>query len=87
MCREESLCPSFLMSRSTWSGLLVHGKYEQPCPASASPIQRILFADRETNDCATCQTDGKLLRDRALSQLLKKDWPENLEELAAMKRW
>lgn len=67
--------------------MAVHGKFGTPCPVCASPIQRIVFADRETNYCATCQTDGKLLRDRALSQLLKKDWPENLEELAAMKRW
>ena len=51
-----------------------------------SPIQRIVHADRETNYCVTCQTGGKLLRDRALSQLLKADWPENLEELDALKR-
>lgn len=67
--------------------MAVHGKHDQPCPRCGAPIQRIVHADRETNYCAPCQTGGKLLRDRALSQLLKSDWPENLEELAALKRW
>ena len=61
--------------------MVAHGKYGQPCPVCGSPIQRIKYADRETNYCATCQTGGKLLADRALSQLLKKDWPRSLEEL------
>ena len=61
-----------------------HGKYGQPCPACGDPIQRIVFADRETNYCATCQTGGKLLADRALSRLLKGDWPRSLEELESL---
>ena len=63
-----------------------HGKYGEPCPVCGDPIQRIVFADRETNYCATCQTGGKLLADRALSRLLKGDWPRSLEELESMRR-
>lgn len=59
----------------------VHGKYGQPCPQCGSPIQRIVYAANETNYCAACQTGGRLLRDRALSRLLKDDWPSTLEEL------
>lgn len=59
----------------------VHGRYQKPCPVCGSPIQRIRYADNETNYCPTCQTDGKLLADRALSRLLKEDWPRSLEEL------
>jgi formamidopyrimidine-DNA glycosylase len=59
----------------------VHGKYGQPCPHCGSPIQRIVYAANETNYCAGCQTEGRLLRDRALSRLLKDDWPRTLEEL------
>lgn len=59
----------------------VHGKYGKPCPVCGSPVQRIRYADNETNYCPTCQTDGKLLADRALSRLLKEDWPRSLEEL------
>lgn len=58
-----------------------HGRYNEPCPVCQSPIQRIVHASNETNYCATCQTGGKLLADRALSRLLKKDWPRTLEEL------
>jgi len=58
-----------------------HGKYGQPCPHCGSPIQRIVYADNETNYCARCQTGGKLLRDRALSRVLREDWPATLEEL------
>jgi formamidopyrimidine-DNA glycosylase len=58
--------------------MAAHGKYGQPCPVCGDPIQRIVFADRETNYCATCQTGGKLLADRALSRLLKGDWPRSL---------
>jgi formamidopyrimidine-DNA glycosylase len=58
-----------------------HGRYGQPCPHCGSPIQRIVYAQNETNYCATCQTGGKLLRDRALSRLLRKEWPRTLEEL------
>lgn len=61
--------------------MLAHGKYGQPCPQCGSPIQRIVYADNETNYCARCQTGGKLLRDRALSRVLKEDWPATLEEL------
>ncbi len=61
--------------------MMVHGKYNEPCPRCASPIQRIVYASNETNYCARCQTDGKLLRDRALSRLLGEDWPRTLEEL------
>jgi formamidopyrimidine-DNA glycosylase len=60
-----------------------HGKYGQPCPQCATPIQRIVHATRETNYCPTCQTGGKLLADRGLSRLLKRDWPRTLEELEA----
>ncbi len=58
-----------------------HGKYGEPCPQCGSPIQRIVYAQNETNYCASCQTGGKLLRDRALSRILKEDWPSTLEEL------
>ena len=59
----------------------VHGRYHQPCVRCGSPIQRIVFADHETNYCAQCQTGGRLLADRAFSKLLKEDWPKTLEEL------
>ena len=58
-----------------------HGKYGQPCPRCGAPIQRIVYGERETNYCAPCQTGGKLLKDRALSRLLREDWPRTLEEL------
>ncbi|MBW3563454.1 MAG: formamidopyrimidine-DNA glycosylase [Acidobacteria bacterium] len=61
--------------------MAVHGKYGQPCPACGSPVQRIVYADNETNYCATCQTEGKVLADRAMSRLLKKDWPRSIDEL------
>lgn len=61
--------------------MAVHGKYGQPCPVCGEPVQRIVYASRETNYCARCQNGGKLLADRALSRLLKKDWPRSLEEL------
>lgn len=59
----------------------VHGRYNKPCVRCGAPIQRIVFADNETNYCAACQTGGKLLADRAFSKLLKDDWPRSLEEL------
>jgi formamidopyrimidine-DNA glycosylase len=62
-------------------GMAVHGRYGQPCPVCRSPIQRIRYADNETNYCARCQTAGRLLADRSLSRLLKKDWPRSLDEL------
>ncbi len=63
--------------------MAVHGKYQKPCPACHAPVQRIVHAHNETNYCARCQTGGRLLADRALSRLLKKDWPRTLEELEA----
>jgi formamidopyrimidine-DNA glycosylase len=62
-------------------GMAVHGRYKQPCPRCHSKIQRIRYASSETNYCPTCQTGGRLLADRALSRLLRKDWPRTLEEL------
>ena len=59
----------------------VHGKYGEPCPECGSPVQRIVYADRETNYCAKCQTGGRRLADRALSRLLKEDWPRSMDEL------
>ncbi len=63
-------------------GMAVHGRFRQPCPVCGSPVQRIRYASNETNYCAPCQTGGKLLADRALSRLLRADWPRNLEELS-----
>lgn len=65
--------------------MAVHGKYGQPCPVCGDLVQRIVYASRETNYCPTCQTEGKLLADRALSRLLAKDWPKSLEELESYK--
>jgi formamidopyrimidine-DNA glycosylase len=67
-------------------GMAVHGRYGKPCPRCGAEVQRIRYADNETNYCAPCQTGGKLLADRALSRLLKQDWPRTLEELEALKR-
>jgi formamidopyrimidine-DNA glycosylase len=66
--------------------MAVHGKYRQPCPACGSPVQRIVYASNEANYCATCQTGGRLLADRALSRLLKDNWPKTLEELEERRR-
>jgi formamidopyrimidine-DNA glycosylase len=65
-------------------GMAVHGKYGKPCPRCGAKVQRIRYADNETNYCARCQTGGKLLADRSLSRLLKQDWPRTLEELEAL---
>jgi formamidopyrimidine-DNA glycosylase len=62
-------------------GMAVHGKFGKPCPVCGAPVQRIVYADNETNYCARCQTAGKVLADRALSRLLHEDWPRTLEEL------
>ena len=62
-------------------GMAVHGRFRKPCPACGSPVQRIVYAGNEANYCARCQTDGRLLADRAMSRLLGKDWPRTLEEL------
>ncbi|MDQ3673770.1 MAG: formamidopyrimidine-DNA glycosylase [Gemmatimonadota bacterium] len=61
--------------------MAVHGKFGQPCPVCATPVQRIRYADNETNYCPRCQTEGKLLADRALSRLLKQDWPRSIDDL------
>jgi formamidopyrimidine-DNA glycosylase len=66
-------------------GMSVHGRYNQPCPRCGEKIQRIRYADNETNYCARCQTGGKVLADRSLSRLLGSDWPRTLEELEALK--
>jgi formamidopyrimidine-DNA glycosylase len=65
--------------------MAVHGRYGQPCPVCGTKVQRIVYAENETNYCPTCQTRGKLLADRALSRLLKGDWPRTLEELEERK--
>jgi formamidopyrimidine-DNA glycosylase len=62
-------------------GMAVHGRFSQPCPICSAPVQRIRYADRETNYCPGCQTGGKILADRSLSRLLKDDWPRYLDEL------
>ena len=62
-------------------GMAVHGRYREPCPDCGTPVQRIRYRDNETNYCPTCQTEGRLLADRALSRLLKQDWPKTVEEL------
>jgi len=67
-------------------GMAVHGRYGKPCPRCGETIQRIRYANNETNYCARCQTGGKLLADRSLSRLLRSDWPRTLEELEALKR-
>jgi formamidopyrimidine-DNA glycosylase len=66
-------------------GMAVHGRHGKPCPDCGTPVQRIRYAANETNYCPNCQTGGKLLADRALSRLLKRDWPRTLEELEEMK--
>jgi formamidopyrimidine-DNA glycosylase len=66
--------------------MAVHGRYGEPCPRCGEKIQRIRYADNETNYCAKCQTGGKVLADRSLSRLLKSDWPRTLDELEALKR-
>ena len=61
--------------------MAVHGRYGKPCPVCGAPVQRIVYAENETNYCARCQTGGRLLADRALSRLLKSDWPKSIDEL------
>jgi formamidopyrimidine-DNA glycosylase len=62
-------------------GMAVHGRYRKPCPVCGSPVQRVVYAENETNYCARCQTGGRILADRALSRLLKKSWPRSIDEL------
>jgi formamidopyrimidine-DNA glycosylase len=67
-------------------GMAVHGRFGKPCPICGTKVQRIVYAENESNYCPTCQTGGKLLADRALSQLLRGDWPKTLEELEERKK-
>ena len=80
LCREakESFPEKVTAFREEMS---VHGRYGKPCPRCGTPVQRIVYAANEANYCPTCQTGGRLLADRALSRLLKQDWPRTLEEL------
>jgi formamidopyrimidine-DNA glycosylase len=66
--------------------MAAHGRFGKPCPRCGQPIQRIRYADNETNYCAKCQTGGKVLADRSLSRLLGSDWPRTLDELEALKK-
>ena len=66
--------------------MAVHGKYGKPCPRCGTKVQRIRYASNETNYCPKCQTGGRLLADRALSRLMKQDWPRTLEELESLIR-
>ena len=66
--------------------MAVHGRYGKPCPVCGAPVQRIVYAENETNYCPRCQTGGKLLADRSLSRLLHDDWPRTLEELEERRR-
>jgi formamidopyrimidine-DNA glycosylase len=68
------------------SGMAVHGRFGEPCPVCSSPVQRIVYAENECNYCARCQTGGKILADRALSRLLKDDWPRSIDELEERRR-
>jgi formamidopyrimidine-DNA glycosylase len=67
-------------------GMAVHGRFGKPCPVCGSAVQRIVYAENETNYCPRCQTGGKLLADRSLSRLLKNDWPRTIEELEETKK-
>jgi len=62
-------------------GMAVHGRFRAPCPVCGAPVQRIVYAENETNYCARCQTGGVILADRALSRLLKSSWPRSIDEL------
>jgi formamidopyrimidine-DNA glycosylase len=66
--------------------MAVHGKYRQPCPVCGTAVQRIRYADNETNYCPRCQTEGRLLADRGLSRLLRSDWPRTIDELERLRR-
>jgi formamidopyrimidine-DNA glycosylase len=67
-------------------GMAVHGRWREPCPDCGAPVQRIVYAENECNYCARCQNEGRLLADRALSRLLKSDWPKTLEELEDLRQ-
>jgi formamidopyrimidine-DNA glycosylase len=68
------------------AGMAVHGRFGQPCPVCGTVVQRVVYADNETNYCPRCQTGGKVLADRSLSRLLKDDWPRSIEELEELRR-
>jgi formamidopyrimidine-DNA glycosylase len=68
------------------AGMAVHGRYRQPCPRCGTPVQRIRYADNETNYCPRCQTEDRVLADRALSRLLKDDWPRTVDELERLRQ-
>jgi len=87
----DELCAEALISfpekvTAFRKGMAVHGRYREPCPRCGARIQRIRYADNETNYCAGCQTGGKVLADRSLSRLLRSDWPKTLDELETLKR-
>jgi formamidopyrimidine-DNA glycosylase len=65
--------------------MAVHGKFREPCPVCGSPVQRVVYAKNEVNYCPTCQTGGKILKDRALSRLLRDDWPRSIDEMDALR--
>lgn len=65
--------------------MAVHGRFRQPCPVCGAPVQRIVYAENECNYCARCQTEGRLLADRSLSRLLKRDWPRTIDELERLR--
>ena len=67
------------------SDFAVHGRFGQPCPVCGAPVQRIRYAENETNYCPRCQTGGKVLADRSLSRLLKDDWPRSIDEWEEMR--
>ena len=90
-------CSESELRASSWSGFPVkvtafregmraHGRYREPCPNCATPIQRMVRAETETNYCPACQTGGRILADRSLSRLLKADWPRSIEELENRKK-
>jgi formamidopyrimidine-DNA glycosylase len=67
--------------------MAVHGRYGKPCPVCGTAVQRIRYAENETNYCPRCQTEGRVLADRSLSRLLKDDWPRSIEELEKLRPW
>ncbi|HZE98782.1 MAG TPA: DNA-formamidopyrimidine glycosylase family protein [Planctomycetota bacterium] len=81
---KESGFPEGVTAFRDWHA--VHGRFKKPCPVCGTPIQRIRYADNETNYCPKCQTGGRILADRSLSRLLKDDWPRTLEELEDRRR-
>jgi formamidopyrimidine-DNA glycosylase len=83
-CETGSRFPEKVTAFRT--GMAVHGRYRKPCPDCGALVQRIVYAENETNYCPNCQTGGRLLADRALSRLLRQDWPRSLDDLEELKR-